>query len=331
MSRIHFLNVGDGDCIYIDHNGLRDTLVDVCGGNRSRRKSRRSRKRLVNEAGTAGNYQMCTVPVHPLDYLDDRGVGSLWRFISTHPHMDHLDGLVEVWDNYSPTNFWSTGVDRDKPPFEEEAVRGTEEDWDFYEDLCNGDVDGTTSLEKLAGARFAYANTGKEEGESGDGLHLRGPGSDLVKEAEDSDEDKYNDTSYILHYISGAGDAVFPGDAHDAAWEYALENYSSDLSDIDLLAAPHHGRKSGRSHEFLDTLNPTLTLFGCARSEDLAYDAYNSRDLEVLTTNQAGCVVIECESDQMVVFIENESFAKDDPGADASRTNDMGYYYYRTL
>jgi len=40
------------------------------------------------------------------------------------------------------------------------------------------------------------------------------------------------------------------------------------------MIAPHHGRDSDRSYDFLDTVNPQLTLFGCAPSVDLVNIAH---------------------------------------------------------
>lgn len=33
MERVHFLNVKQGDCIWIEHNSGRDTVIDICNGN----------------------------------------------------------------------------------------------------------------------------------------------------------------------------------------------------------------------------------------------------------------------------------------------------------
>jgi hypothetical protein len=82
------------------------------------------------------------------------------------------------------------------------------------------------------------------------------------------------------------------------------------VSDMDLLIAPHHGRDSGRSWDFLDVVNPGLTLFGNADSEHLAYGAWYSRDLPFITNNQAGCVVVDAESDSMGVYVTCEAFAR---------------------
>ena len=57
----------------------------------------------------------------------------------------------------------------------------------------------------------------------------------------------------------------------DESWDHILEGHKVDVTDIDLLIAPHHGRKSGRSYKFLSTLRPTLTFFSNARSDFIAY------------------------------------------------------------
>ena len=91
-------------------------------------------------------------------------------------------------------------------------------------------------------------------------------------------------------------------------WEYVKKHYETDVSDVALLIAPHHGRKSGRSYEFLDYVNPKLTLFGCAPSDNLAYNAWNYRKLAHVTNNQCGCIVAEGE-DAMHIYVENDTFA----------------------
>ncbi len=79
---------------------------------------------------------------------------------------------------------------------------------------------------------------------------------------------------------------------------------------VDVLIAPHHGRDSGRSYEFLDVVRPKLTLFGNAPSEHLAYDEWNRRDLLFITNNQAGTVVLDITVDALSVFVAHEPFAR---------------------
>ena len=82
------------------------------------------------------------------------------------------------------------------------------------------------------------------------------------------------------------------------------------MTNIDLLIAPHHGRDSGRSYEFLDVLKPTLTFFGNARSEHLAYSAWSNRGLPIVTNNQANCMVVQTDANSMALYVTHETFAR---------------------
>ena len=106
------------------------------------------------------------------------------------------------------------------------------------------------------------------------------------------------------------GKILLAGDSHDATWEHILASYSNDVKDVDLLIAPHHGRASGRSYEFLDVVNPTVTFFGNANSEHLAYGAWNNRDLYYITNNQANCMIVNANISPMELFITNETYAR---------------------
>ena len=44
-------------------------------------------------APAKGNFRMCDHPTNPLDYLVKSGHQEIWRFILSHPDMDHLDGF----------------------------------------------------------------------------------------------------------------------------------------------------------------------------------------------------------------------------------------------
>lgn len=122
----------------------------------------------------------------------------------------------------------------------------------------------------------------------------------------------------MILYRTGDNRIVFGGDSHDETWDHILENHAESVTDIDLLIAPHHGRKSGRSYKFLDTLTPTLTFFGNARSEHLAYDAWRNRGLSIVTNNQANCMVVDASTNPIKLYVTHESFAR--------RVNSATYY-----
>lgn len=317
MARFHFLNVRQGSCSLIQHASGRVTMKDICNGNATRRRDEARSAVLLEalaKAAAAGNFRMCEKPTQPLDYLDDIGVSRIFRFILSHPDMDHMDGLDNLFDTFQISNYWDTGVRREKPEFGAGSPY-SEDDWDRYENIINDQENGLTVLIKRDGARFELAN--KPNG--GDGLHILAPTDALVNAV----EDETNDASYVVLYRSIGGKILLPGDAHDGTWGHVCTNHAEDVANCSILVAPHHGRDSDMDFGFLRTVNPQLVLMGCAKSTDMGYDKY--RNYNTITNNQAGNVVAEIDSRGMDVFVENKNFA--DRCGDSTRTNSQGYYF----
>ena len=319
MAKVHFLTVGAGDCTIIEHNSGRISIIDICGGNKPISKA----EGRVIEAleKPRGNFAMCKRPTNPLEYLQGLGVTKIFRFILSHPDMDHLDGFNNLMENFTVLNFWDSGARKDKPDFKGSPYK--EEDWDRYVKVRDDNDDGVTVVSVRAGSRFMYANRNEEESTDIDGLYIASPSKELIEEANESQE--FNDASYIICYWSTGGKIIIPGDTHDGAWKYAINNHKDDIENCSFLLAPHHGRKSDRDFEFLKVTSPSATLLGCASSTDLAYDAWRNRNLYYFTQNQAGNVVLEITTGQIDVYVENEKFAGNS-GGDTSSTNRQGYY-----
>jgi competence protein ComEC len=317
MAKFHFLNVGPGSCSVIQHASGHVTMKDICNGNAARRAAETRTatiETLMEKMAAQGNFAMCRHPTQPLDYLSDNGIDTVFRFILSHPDMDHMDGLASLFEDFTIHNYWDTGVRKQKPPFGLGSPY-KEEDWDCYEDILAGKKGGLTVLLKREGAQFELAN--KPNG--GDGLHILAPN----KAQADAVDDETNDASYVVLYRSIGGKILLPGDAHDATWDHIKTNHAGAVSNCSILVAPHHGRDSDMDFGFLETVNPKLVLMGCAKSKDLAYDKY--RKYNRISNNQAGNVVAEIDSTGMDIFVENEKFAA--KWGDTSRQNAQGYYF----
>ena len=90
MGIIHFLNVNEGDCTWIHHASGRNTIIDVSAA-----------AAITEFASASGNHQQKNYPVNPIQYLKDFGVSTIFRFILTHPDMDHMDGMKSLFDSFS--------------------------------------------------------------------------------------------------------------------------------------------------------------------------------------------------------------------------------------
>ena len=115
MATIHFLNVLDGDCIAIEHNSGHVTVIDVCNAKPESVFLEKALSLLADaETGIHGNFNQKKYPVNPITYLKKHGITSIFRFILTHPDMDHLDGFKLFCESFSPINFWDTDNEEEK-------------------------------------------------------------------------------------------------------------------------------------------------------------------------------------------------------------------------
>src|ERR1700730_6130391 len=289
MGIVHFLNVKNGDCSVIQHATGHVTVMDVFNASEENELLRGLDEALAKADRIRGNFNQKHYPVNPITYLKRHEIVSVFRYILTHPDVDHLGGFKAFCKTFPPTNFWDT-ANREEKEFG--GLSYGEEDWLFYKSLRDGNRESDPKrLVLFSGSRGQFYNRDESGAGGGDGLYVLAPTPELITSANASGD--FNDASYVVLYRSAGGRVLFAGDSHDATWEYILENHADDVRDVDLLIAPHHGRKSDRLYDFLDVVNPTLTLFGNANSEHLAYNAWNYRKLHFITNNQANCIVID--------------------------------------
>lgn len=305
MGTLHFLNVKNGDCSVIEHASGRVTVIDVCNAAPFNNRAEASMRALAKaDRGVLGNFQQKRYPVNPIAYLNEHNILSVFRYIQTHPDMDHMDGIEAFCDAFAPVNFWDTNNEEEKELSLASPCK--ESDWLFYKDLRDEQpLQGPKRLTLDPSSHGEFYN----RPDGGDRLYVLAPTPGLVAQANEMGD--YNDASYVILYRSVRGHRiVFGGDSHDDTWDDILEHHERDVRDIDLLVAPHHGRQSGRSYEFLDLLNPILTFFDNARHEHLAYSAWNRRGLPKVTNNQANCMVVDVGALPMELYVTNENYAK---------------------
>lgn len=313
MATIHFLNVLEGDCNIIQHDTGRVTVMDVSNAYNDEDteaekavKASKERKEMLERTHVPSdkvNYNQKKDPDNPVDYL--KGIlqdNTIFRFIISHPDMDHLDGIKDLYDEFTIVNTWDT--DNDKEIDLNTNFAGyNKEDWKFYTELRAGKISSTRRLTYYSKANNLYFNE--------DDIKILCPTTDLVKRANETKD--YNDASYAILFspLKSNGERwkiLFAGDTHDDSWDYILEKHKADVSDVDILFAPHHGRDSKRNYDFLNVLNPKVTLFGNASSEHLAYSKYPQTRI---TNNQAGYVILDVSKDKIDVYVKNYEFAKD--------------------
>lgn len=270
MTIIKSFAVGNGDTFYIKHNSDNFTIIDCY-------LYEDDRDRIVDEIKTLSK---------------DKGI---IRFISTHPDEDHFFGLEYLDQKLGISNFYCV---------KNEATKA-EVTTDFEKYCELRDSDKAFYIEKGVSRKWMNI-TDDVRGSSGINILWPDPKNEDFKNqlAKAKNGESPNNISAIIKYsLQNGVDALWMGDLETDFMEKIKDEV--DWSQVDILFAPHHGRKSGQvPKEILEILNPKMIVIGEAPSEHIHYYT----DYNTITQNLAGDITFDCLTQKVRVYASNEGY-----------------------
>ena len=333
MARIHFLNVEEGDCSIIEHDNGHVTMIDVCSAKQPSEEIAKGQQTFSDSSESLkipmGNYHQKYNTENPVAYLQKLGIQSIFRYIQTHSDMDHMDGLQYIDANFKIINFWDTANNKEQDF--EGCSKYDEKDWECYQELRKS-TNNPVSLKYYDGSTAKYFAEDDNGRKQDDYLQILAPTKQLIKGANESGD--WNDSSYVILYHIHGFKVLFCGDAGNETWKHILNNHKSDIENLDVLIAPHHGRKGTLDFSFLDVMCPKLTLIGNALSKHLAYEQWYNRNLFHVTNNQAGNVMLDFVNDSVRMYCSNNQFVEKVLSTQKWNTykhTDLNYWYLVNL
>lgn len=308
MMRFHFLNVGHGDCTFIELPDNKLMLVDI---NNSKSLPDEDIEMLsalhsmnaydFTRPGSYGALQAKSwedyysdMLVDPVDYykahFDGRGI---FRYVQTHPDMDHMSGLYRLFwqERVKLWNFWDNEHTKKKSEEDFKNSPHAYTDWLAYTLLRVG-----ISPVDQFGNRVTHKVMKNKRHHTGDywtghGMKVLSPTPELVRQS--NEIGNWNDASYVLRFEHGGRSVILAGDAERAAWESMVGGVHSDNLSCDVLKAAHHGRESGFHDQAVEAMNPSAVICSVGKKPSTdAHDAYRKKGAEVFSTRFKGTLVL---------------------------------------
>jgi beta-lactamase superfamily II metal-dependent hydrolase len=204
---VHFIDVGQGDSILLD---LGETEVLIDGGEKS--------------PGV-------------VSYIDDYVDGPLEVMVATHPHTDHIGGLIAVLDAFEVDEIW-----------------------------LNGD---TTTSQTYSQFMSAVNSEGAEvfTARRGDTIQAGNLTFNVLNPANLSGT--INNNSIVLSLSYGQVDFLFTGDAEQEAEASMLAE--GIVPYVEILKVGHHGSRTASSIQFLQAAEPERAIYMAGQSNSYGH------------------------------------------------------------
>lgn len=202
--QVHFINVGQGDSILILAPGGTAALID-------------------------GGYEGMGL----VEYLQAHGVKRITLMVATHPHADHIGGLVDVLHAM---------------PVDEVVTNGSSYTTQVYERF----------LDAIALSKAKYTEVTRR-----DTLQLGELRFDVLRPAGGATYSDINQSSIVLHLVYGSTSFLFTGDAGGQAEQEMLSSGDSLTSTI--LKVGHHGSHTSSSTTFLRAVHPEVAIYSAGK------------------------------------------------------------------
>lgn len=174
-----------------------------------------------------------------LQYLMGKGINHLDLVVATHPHADHIGGLVKILKTI---------------PVAKVVTNGQPTTTKTYENF----------LDAIASAKAQYV-----EVKRGDSLRLGDLAFAVLNPVSPKGED-LNDKSLVLRLVYNKVSFLFTGDAETKA-EEAMSVSSFSPVEATILKVGHHGSRSSSTPAFLDLVKPEVAVYSAGKGNSYGH------------------------------------------------------------
>lgn len=185
--------------------------------------------------------------------LQINGISKIDVMVATHPHADHIGGLIEVVNSIEVAQVLDSGQIHTTQTFE-----------DFLDAIDSKQIPLTS------------VHQGEEiDLDPSVELKILNPPTSLPDAA--FDESKFNDNSVVIKLSYGEFSALFSADMEETSEARLYHTSTGDLSS-DVLLAGHHGSNSSSSSDFLAAVNPDVVVISAGANNSYGHPQQEALD-----------------------------------------------------
>ncbi len=281
LCKVHFINVGQGDCTFIQLPDGKNLMIDTGP---------------ENSIDNVESY-LKILGLNKRDKID--------YLILTHTDSDHIGNASKIINNYKIENIYIPKV---------YSNYEIENNLNFYDyNLVTSKLWYQTSKtihENVNNINYSFKDMVIESVEYNYSLIFYTPLNDK--------ESNSNDYSPIIMLNYNHNKFMFVGDVSSKAESEFLEYYNDILNlgyfDVDVLKVSHHGSKNSTTQQFLNVVKPEKAIISCGKENN--YNHPNNETInnlvnygcDVFRTDVSGSIVCSAKNDKIFIQTNYESF-----------------------
>jgi len=246
--KVNFINVGEGDSILIEAPNKINILIDGGGTPQS-------------------DFDVGSKIVVP--YLRRKGINEIDLLVLTHPHLDHLEGLLPVLMEFKVDMVLDSGLPCDSSEYKE-----------FISLILKK---GIPYHKAKAGDNFIFSNNLE--------IFLLNP----LYDSDFYEESDFNNASIVVKLFYKNADFLFTGDIEETAEKKLL--VWQNILQSDILKVGHHGSTSSTNLQFLDKVNPSIAVITVGKNHfghpsQKTIERLEDKNIQIYRTDEDGTIII---------------------------------------
>jgi beta-lactamase superfamily II metal-dependent hydrolase len=216
-----------------------------------------------------------------VNYLRNYIDGPLEVMVATHPHADHIGGLIAVLSSFEVEQIWHNGDNSNSKTYRDFMYLVGSEGAETH-------VAKLHDIIKAGNLSFYVLNPANLEGTK-------------------------NNNSIVLHLAYEETDFLFTGDVEKEAEGAMMSLSSVRLPEVEIFKVGHHGSKTASSEDFLAITKPKVAIYMAGEGNSYGHpheetiQALENIGAEIFGTDVYGTIVVTTDGKNYTLRSESKS------------------------